>query len=334
MTIMSTELTTEHVDPQPQIVVPPPSTDTPAALVVLYRPSDDDVAHLIRLRAHTPRLLAIDNSPENNPERERLLVAHGVGYLFNGNLGGIAGAFNLGLSRLFADGAAAVVLFDQDSRASADYFPAMRDACAALGDTAFVVGPRIFDEGARRFLPEIVSNGFTIRRVKIDASAALQRCSFLLSSGSVVSRQAFARLGTFSEALFIDHVDTEYALRALARGVPFYVVPRLVLSHQIGNKREHRLGFLHMTSMNHPAFRRYYIARNGMHLALLYGLGLPLAITPNLITLWQVVQIALFERDKRAKLLGIGCGIVDALRGRLGSIELARPQLAARFFGR
>lgn len=331
---MSTELTTEHVDPQPQIVVPPPSTDTPAALVVLYRPSDDDVAHLIRLRAHTPRLLAIDNSPENNPERERLLVAHGVGYLFNGNLGGIAGAFNLGLSRLFADGAAAVVLFDQDSRASADYFPAMRDACAALGDTAFVVGPRIFDEGARRFLPEIVSNGFTIRRVKIDASAALQRCSFLLSSGSVVSRQAFARLGTFSEALFIDHVDTEYALRALARGVPFYVVPRLVLSHQIGNKREHRLGFLHMTSMNHPAFRRYYIARNGMHLALLYGLGLPLAITPNLITLWQVVQIALFERDKRAKLLGIGCGIVDALRGRLGSIELARPQLAARFFGR
>lgn len=331
---MSTELTTEHVDPQPQIVVPPPSTDTPAALVVLYRPSDDDVAHLIRLRAHTPRLLAIDNSPENNPERERLLVAHGVGYLFNGNLGGIAGAFNLGLSRLFADGAAAVVLFDQDSRASADYFPAMRDACAALGDTAFVVGPRIFDEGAQRFLPEIVSNGFTIRRVKIDASAALQRCSFLLSSGSVVSRQAFARLGTFSEALFIDHVDTEYALRALARGVPFYVVPRLVLSHQIGNKREHRLGFLHMTSMNHPAFRRYYIARNGMHLALLYGLGLPLAITPNLITLWQVVQIALFERDKRAKLLGIGCGIVDALRGRLGSIELARPQLAARFFGR
>ena len=134
--------------------------------------------------------------------------------------------------------------------------------------------------------------------------------------------------------MFIDHVDTEYALRALARGVPFYVVPRLVLSHQIGNKREHRLGFLHMTSMNHPAFRRYYIARNGMHLALLYGLGLPLAITPNLITLWQVVQIALFERDKRAKLLGIGCGIVDALRGRLGSIELARPQLAARFFGR
>jgi len=323
----ATELTTEPIAPVKRV-------DTLAALVVLYRPSDDDVAHLVRLRARMPRLLAIDNSPQADPERAQWLTEEGVTYLFNGNEGGIAGAFNRGLRALFAEGAAAVALFDQDSRASDDYFPTMREACAALGDSAFVVGPRIYDEGAQRFLPEIVSNGFTIRRVKIDTSAALQRCSFLLSSGSVVSQQAFARLGTFSEALFIDHVDTEYALRALARGVPFYVVPRLVLSHQIGNKREHRLGFLHMTSMNHPAFRRYYIARNGMHLALQYGLGLPLAMTPNLITLWQVVQIALFERDKRAKLLGIGCGIVDALRGRLGSIELARPRLAARFFSR
>jgi rhamnosyltransferase len=146
----------------------------------------------------------------------------------------------------------------------------------------------------------------------------------------VLSRLAYERLGAFAEALFIDHVDTEYSLRALLHGVQFYVEPRLTLSHRIGRKRQHRLGPVRITSMNHPAFRRYYMARNGMHLCVQYVPSLPVALVPNFITLLQVFQVLLFESGKLAKLSSIGCGIVDGLLGRLGPLETARPRLAAR----
>ncbi|MDN7182305.1 glycosyltransferase family 2 protein [Caballeronia sp. SEWSISQ10-4 2] len=300
------------------------------ALVVLYKPTAGQLRNLIDLRARCGVLLAVDNSPAANTANVGLLGDHGIDYVFNGNRGGIAGAYNRGLARLFSQGLDAVVLFDQDSHTSVDYFPVMRAACAALGARAFAIGPRIYDENARRFLPQLYSNGFYVRTLMFPEGAALQPCSFLISSGSVISRLAYEQLGSFTEALFIDHVDTDYSMRALVRGVQFYVEPKLVLSHRIGNKREHRLGPLGVTSMNHPPMRRYYMARNGMHLSLKYFQSFPVALVPNFITLLQVLQISLFESDKRAKLSSIGCGLVDGLLGRLGPLETTRPRLAAR----
>ena len=300
------------------------------ALVVLYRPTTEQLAHLLELCEHGVPVLAVDNSPVAVPSIARGLAAHGIEYLCNANRGGIAGAYNRGLTHLFERGFDAVALFDQDSLVSADYVRVMRESCTALGARPFAIGPRIYDENIRRFLPQMYSNGLSIRRLIFEAGASLQPCSFLLSSGCVISRLAYERLGTFAEPLFIDHVDTEYSLRALLRGVPFYVEPRLILSHRIGEKREHRLGPIRVTSMNHPAFRRYYMARNGMHLCLQYMPTLPVALIPNLITLMQVWQVLLFESGKLAKLSGIVCGMVDGMLGRLGPLEAARPRLAAR----
>lgn len=300
------------------------------ALIVLYRPTGEHLAHLLALPLHGAPLLVVDNSPEYSVALADTLAAQGIEYLWNANRGGIAGAYNRGLARLFERGLGAVALFDQDSRVSADYFRVMRESCAVLGPRAFAIGPRIYDENLRRFLPQMRSNGLSIRTLSFEAGASLQPCSFLLSSGCVISCRAYHRLGAFAEALFIDHVDTEYSLRALQRGVQFYVQPRLTLLHRIGEKRQHRLGPIRLTSMNHPAFRRYYMARNGMHLCVQYVPSLPVALVPNLITLLQVLQVLLFESGKREKLSSIACGMVDGLLGRLGSLEAARPRLAAR----
>ena len=300
------------------------------ALVVLYRPTPQQLTHLLELCESGMPVLVVDNSPVPATSIADGLAAHGIEYLRNANRGGIAGAYNRGLTHLFERGVDAVALFDQDSLASADYFRVMSESCASLGARAFAIGPRIYDENIGRFLPQMYSNGFSIRTLVFEAGASLQRCSFLLSSGCVISRLAYERLGTFDEPLFIDHVDTEYSLRALQRGVPFYVEPRLTLSHRIGEKRQHRFGPIRFTSMNHPAFRRYYMARNGMHLCLQYTLSFPVALIPNFITLMQVCQVLLFESGKLAKLSGIACGIVDGMLGRLGPLEAARPRLAAR----
>ncbi|KVP38695.1 glycosyltransferase family 2 protein [Burkholderia ubonensis] len=300
------------------------------ALVILYHPTDAQLASLDALRRASDALLVVDNSPQPDARAREACARDGIALLHHGNRGGIAGAFNAGLAALFRERVDAVALFDQDSTAPDAYFPAMRDVCAGLAPRAFLAGPRIFDENARSFLPELSTNGITLRRLNIEPGAAMQRCAFLISSGCVVSRDAYDTLGPFDETLFIDHVDTEYCLRALARNVPLYVVPSLVLTHRIGAKRRHALGPFAMTSMNHPWQRRYYSARNAVQLGIQYGLRFPVAIVPNLLTLWQIVQIALVERDKRAKLGGIALGIVDGLFGRFGPLERTRPRLAAR----
>jgi rhamnosyltransferase len=300
------------------------------ALIILFHPSEAQLARAVAMRSACDRLLVVDNSPSPDARAAMMLGEAGVALLHHGNRNGIAGAFNCGLSALFDSDVDAVALFDQDSEAPAAYFPVMRDRCASMSGRAFLAGPRIFDENDQRFLPELATSGLTVERLPIHADAALQRCAFLISSGCVISREAFARLGRFDEPLFIDHVDTEYCLRALLRNVPVYVVPSLVLLHRIGSRRRHKLGSLELTTMNHPSFRRYYSARNAMQLALQYGLRLPVAIVPNVLTLWQIVQIALLEKDKLAKLHAIALGLFDGFFGRMGPLERMRPRLAAK----
>jgi rhamnosyltransferase len=299
------------------------------ALIILFHPDEAQLARVVAMRPLCDRLLAIDNSPLPDARAAKVLGEAGITLLHHGNRDGIAGAFNRGLSALFDQEADAVALFDQDSEAPAGYFEVMRDRCASMIGQAFLAGPRIFDENDQRFLPELKTSGLTVERLAIHADAALQRCAFLISSGSVISREAYARLGRFDETLFIDHVDTEYCLRALLSNVPVYVVPSLVLLHRIGSRRRHKLGPLELTTMNHPGFRRYYSARNAMQLALQYGLRLPVAIVPNVLTLWQIMQIVLLEKDKLAKLNAIAWGLFDGLFGRMGPLERTRPRLAA-----
>lgn len=303
---------------------------TLGALIVLFHPDEQQLARVVAMRGACDQMLVIDNSPQPDRRAALRLGDAGIALLHHGNRHGIAGAFNCGLSALFEQDVDAVALFDQDSTAPVEYFSVMRHRCELLEGRAFLIGPRIFDESDQRYLPELATSGLAVERLTVRADAALQRCAFLISSGCVISRDAFAHLGRFDEALFIDHVDTEYCLRALLRNVPVYVVPSLVLLHRIGSRRRHQFGPFELTTMNHAGFRRYYSARNAMQLALQYGLRLPVAVVPNLLTLWQIVQIVLAEKDKLAKLNAIVWGLVDGLFGRLGPIEITRPRLAAR----
>lgn len=309
------------------------------ALVILYHPSGEQLARLAALRDACDALVVVDNTPykdaANNAARD---AAQRDGYTLiqNGNRGGIAGAYNVGLAHLFSleDKLDAVALFDQDSVVPDAYFPAMHAFAKHQIGRPFIAGPRIFDENDGRFLPALATNGIGVRRIELDIgeTADLQpvRCAFLISSGSLVSREAYAALGRFDEALFIDHVDTEYCFRALAHNVPLYLVPALVLRHRIGNKARRRIGPLNIPTMNHPWMRRYYSARNAMEIALQYGPRFPVALVPNLLTLGQIVQVLLGEQDKRAKLKAILYGLIDGLTGKLGPLDISHPRWTAR----
>jgi L-rhamnosyltransferase len=297
------------------------------ALTVLFNPTEAHVRNLCRLRRSCDDVVAIDNSPVTDLRLHERIRAEGVELLSNLNEGGVAGAYNKGLDLLIEKGCRVLFLFDQDSEVQDDYFAQMLDACSALDDSRFLIGPKVFDVNVNRYLPAHVVRRFSVRRIPItDQKHGLLPCSSIITSGSVMSAETYRALGPFREDYFIDHVDTEYSFRAVCKGVPVYVNTSVVLKHAVGKRVDHNVMFFKLTQWNMDPLRQYYSARNCIHILRRYGLQFPLLILINIITVQQFLSVVLYEKDKRRKIVAMLAGIADGLLGRRGSFENCRPR--------
>jgi GT2 family glycosyltransferase len=297
------------------------------ALTVLFNPSEVHVHNLFRLKRLCREIVAVDNSPKIDLRLHERIRAEGVELLSNFNEGGVAGAYNKGLGRLIEKGCRLLFIFDQDSEVEEGYFAQMLDACLALDNQHFLIGPKVFDVNVKRYLPAHFVRRFSVRPIAItDQRRGLLPCSSIITSGSVMSAETYRALGPFMEDLFIDHVDTEYSFRAMCKGVPIYINTSVVLKHEVGKRTDHKFLFFKLIQWNTSPLRQYYSARNCIHIARRFGARFPLLILINIITVQQFLSIALYERDKRKKIVAMVAGIVDGLRGRLGSFENCRPQ--------
>lgn len=88
---------------------------------------------------------------------------------------------------------------------------------------------------------------------------------FLISSGSLIALDALANVGPFDETLFIEHVDTDWALRARAKGYQLYGVAEAWLEHRFGEATVPILGGRRQLFL-YPPERNYYRLRNSIAL--------------------------------------------------------------------
>ncbi len=298
--------------------------------MVLFNPSEVHVNHLLRLKRLCSEIVAVDNSPMLDLQLHERIQAENVDVLSNFNEGGVAGAYNKGLERLIEKGCRTLFIFDQDSEVAEDYFGQMLDACRSLDSPRFLIGPKIFDINVNRYLPAHVVRRFSLRPVPItDRKQGLLPCSSIITSGSVMSAETYRTLGPFREDYVIDHVDTEYSFRAVCKGVPIYINTSVELKHEVGKRADHKLLFFKLIQWNTNPLRQYYSARNCIHISRGYGTQFPLLILINIITMQQILSIAIYEKDKRKKITAMLAGIIDGLRGRYGSFESCRPRTSS-----
>jgi rhamnosyltransferase len=125
------------------------------------------------------------------------------------------------------------------------------------------VGPLIVNPQGR-------SEGFVIfRRGRYEAvlPGADRRwidCDMLIASGSLIPTAALHAIGDMAERLFIDKVDTEWSLRAAARGFALLGAPRARLGHRVGS-RPWRVWLFRWRELSlHQPFRYYYVVRNSL----------------------------------------------------------------------
>jgi rhamnosyltransferase len=141
----------------------------------------------------------------------------------------------------------------------------------------------------------------------------------LISSGSLISLKALERIGPFDERFFIEHVDTDWCLRARAAGYELLGVADARLDHRFGEEalRAPLVGGKRGFFLYSPE-RNYYLVRNTIALwrrpytpMVWKAHGLLRVVA---LMIWHV----LVARPRRKRLKFMWQGLCDGLGGGYG----------------
>jgi rhamnosyltransferase len=299
-----------------------PSGSTVCAVVVTHHPDGDLPIRLARIATQVGEVVIVDNG--SGAASTALLHAVALRPKFSliessENLG-IARALNMGVARARNSGYAWALLLDQDTLVDETIVAALLSAHRSHPQPheVAVVGSRFRDTHGRAAEPSLLGA----------RGAQWEEVESVITSGSLLSLDAYAAVGPFRDEFFIDYVDTEFCFRARASGYRIIESRIPLMSHTVGSPTAHRLLGETKWTTHHSADRRYYIARNNTVLLREYGTTGSRAWRMKSVvrSVRLCKRIALFEQDKFAKILAVAQGWWDGVRGRMGP-RAAKPEV-------
>jgi len=239
------------------------------AVVVTYRPDTEALGHLLdALAPQVASIVIVDNGSGVDLQAWNEARQSNIDELILlGENKGIAAAHNAGIQWARTHGAEFVLLMDQDSIPMPDMVFHLRstyEKLTAEGCNIAAMGPQ-FRESEKGSLSQFVKVGVLgFTRLACNPANQLAEADIIVSSGSLLPLAAIETVGLMDESLFIDHVDTEWCLRAKAKGFRIFGVCDAVMTHTLGEKRK-KIWFLRQRSVPfHLPFRYYYMFRNSM----------------------------------------------------------------------
>lgn len=300
------------------------------AIVVTYHPEAEFPRRLRDISRQVGAAVLVDNGSADH-EVTTLRQSTGndaVALVLNPENLGVARALNIGLQQAASLGYRWVLLLDQDTRIADDLVATL---CAIQEkypdkERLAIIGSNFWEKHRR----SAKAHQFDSCGAQWDEVAAV------ITTGSLLSLPAFLAIGPFREDFFIDYVDTEYCLRARAKGYRVLKTRRPLMFHSIGRPTQHRLLWMKKWTSNHSADRRYYMARN--HTVMIresgnYPFG-SWALMSFLSCIKSWKRIALYEQEKGSKLAAVFLGWRDGLRRRMGPRKKPRDGDSQRSNGR
>jgi len=287
--------------------VNPGSKADVCAVVVTYHPDPGFPDRLARVRSQVGGVVVVDNG-SSPPAREMLRCAAGpdVELILNDTNLGVAGALNQGVGRARDRFFRWALTLDQDSVVEPFLVQALLEAYNdfPMKEKVAVVGSNYFDEKrGKTLVPEFPAQPLCLEQTTV------------ITSGSLISVDAYGKVGPFRDDFFIDHVDDEYCLRARSRGYKVILCRRPVIRHSIGSAKTARIFGREVWTSNHSAARRYYMMRNFTVLARAYWTTEQAWVALRLLRHAAfMILMVLFEEEKTAKIRNIARGIMDGLR--------------------
>lgn len=292
---------------------PLPSPRTVCAVVVTYHPDSGFGDRMERVAKQVDQIVVVDNRSqgESVARIQEAVERLGIHLIPNASNEGIARALNTGVRWASSQGYRWVLTLDQDTLAASDMVSSLADVFRnyPVPQQVAVIGSNYQDKLSKPTSSEnpIEHGVFRGREMKT-----------VMTSGSLVSVDAFTSTGGFRDDFFIDCVDHEYCLRARRRGYRVLITTKPVMEHGPGAPSEHRLLWKKFPVSNHSVLRRYFMARNTTILVREFAIAEPGWI---LHYLWDSAKslflLCLFETHRMAKLKASIRGFVDGVLGRV-----------------
>jgi rhamnosyltransferase len=283
-----------------------------SAVVVTFHPSAQDLLNIAAFHAQVDLLIVVDNGSSESDLAQIRLSSQKAGFVLieNGENLGVAAALNLGVQEALKQGCEWIALFDQDSVITDGFIALMIEEFQAYRQQKQIMQmiPRYRD-------PESGLEG--------SISAFGDGGAFLtITSGSLFSREAFARCGLFREDLFVYGVDDDYSLRIRRKGFFIGVSRNAVLLHESGHPTSRRFFGKTLTTKNYRPESRYYYARNKVWILRNYGKTFPRIIIPTLREFLTIpLKVALMEKAPGKKIEMFVRGLLDGVAGRMGRLD-------------
>lgn len=294
--------------------------DSTAAVLVVYHGVSDIEPTLRSLRQSLCTVLLVDNHEQGHPALATLGARLDVPMLHTRNVGGLAGAYNRALAwlRTLHAQTSHVIFLDEDSDPTA--LPALlRDAAnrRTLQSTATAALSPAYRDRATGLRGRYIELSRWRLRFNPREFSDLRPVAFVINSMSVWRMPALQQIGPFNEGLAIDHVDTEYCLRARQLGLTIYVNGRFEFAHAIGERKKYRLLGRELQAGGHGPARRHMIARNTVWLARNWAWREPAFAWLCLTRLaYEAVGIVMAEDQVAAKLAALLRGAASGLLAR------------------
>ena len=283
------------------------------SVIVCYEPTEDIFVLISSLIKQNVYPIIIDNSENNYLDFDTINCV----YKRLGENVGIAQAQNIGIDLALAQGADAIVFFDQDSTISDDlicrlYEPIkLREA---------VISVPIYRNPSGNFFYQIVKCNRLGWRRKIIPHTEMSNfhTNIAISSGSMIKSELFNIVGKMDTDLFIDHVDTEWFLRASNKGYNALVITNAVMNHTIG---DNLLNLRFMKIPIHSPARRYYRVRNSFKLLTYAHVPKLLALRESVFSIIHQILIVIYCPNKSDYMKFFFKAIKDFLKGNMGKID-------------
>jgi len=187
---------------------------------------------------------------------------------------GVGAGHNRGIRWARTSGFSHVLIMDHDSVPRPDmvrHLVAALERLDAQGVQVSAVGPRYVDRYTGRMAGFVRLGRWRPTRVFCDSARTgeLLETDFIISSGSLIPMTVLDKVGEMNEDFFIDHIDTEWILRAKARGWRSFGVCDAIMEHSVGYTTFRIwVGRWRNTPLHNPE-RNYYLFRNSISL---YGM--------------------------------------------------------------
>jgi len=285
---------------------PPPRI---CAVVVTYRPDAALLARLLQaLASQVTQVLVLDNAspapfdtpPAPTTRHHRCFRNRGLGW-----------TQNLGARWAWRAGFDAVLLMDQDSVPAPGMVAELVEGLRLSAPfPVAAVGPRPADAYGGRPFPVIGTSG-----TLADPSARMVDCAFMIASGMLIPRTAWQAVGPMNAALFIDHIDTDWCLRARAFGWSLRIATRASLEHRLGEGGRWLWIGRWRWFPHHGPLRHYYMLRNSLWLVRQPTVGARLALRLVVRSVGVVLFSLILLPDRMQRLHQVIRATRDAFSG-------------------